>query len=283
MPQAAGNGLSATAISQMIGMGQNAAYSMLNILCHPTVLKSNSMIRPARPVRTAPATPPAPDSGDAAASAIVPVNRRPLHDELVERIRDMIIEGQLAPLTRIHEGQLGDALGVSRTPLREALKFLASEGLLELVPGRGAIVRKLTPKDVRDMLDVLGAIETLGGRLACRNASDAEIAGLRRVHDEMIALYRARNRLEYYRRNQAIHSGIAQLSGNALLASMHQVIQARLKRIRFIGNEEPRKWAGAVAEHEEMIVALEARDEARLAAVIARHLEETWSRVVDKV
>ena len=68
----------------------------------------------------------------------------------------MIIEGQLAPLTRIHEGQLGDALGVSRTPLREALKFLASEGLLELVPGRGAIVRKLTPKDVRDMLDVPG-------------------------------------------------------------------------------------------------------------------------------
>jgi len=247
------------------------------------MLKSTPMTRSARPASIAPAAPPAPEATPAAASAILPVNRRPLHDELVERIRDMIIEGQLAPLTRIHEGQLGDALGVSRTPLREALKFLASEGLLELVPGRGAIVRKLTPKDVRDMLDVLGAIETLGGRLACRNASDAEIAGLRRVHDEMIALYRTRNRLEYYRRNQAIHSGIAQLSGNALLASMHQVIQARLKRIRFIGNEEPRKWAGAVAEHEEMIVALEARDEARLAAVIARHLEETWSRVVDKV
>lgn len=237
------------------------------------------MIR-TRPITNAPA---AVDAVDAATAPIVPVHRRPLHDELVERIRDMIIEGQLAPTTRIHEGQLGKALGVSRTPLREALKFLASEGLLDLVAGRGAIVRKLTPKDVRDMLDVLGAIETLGGRLACRNATDAEIAALRRVHDEMIALYRARNRLEYYRRNQAIHSGIAQLSGNALLASMHQVIQARLKRIRFIGNEEPRKWAGAVAEHEEMIAALEARDEARLAAVIARHLEETWTRVVDKV
>jgi DNA-binding GntR family transcriptional regulator len=204
--------------------------------------------------------------------AIAPVARRPLHDELVERIRDMIIEGQL-----------GKALGVSRTPLREALKFLASEGLLELVPGRGAVVRKLTQKDVRDMLDVLGAIETLGGRLACRNARDADIAALRRVHDEMMGFYRARNRLEYYRRNQAIHSGIAQLSGNALLASMHQVIQARLKRIRFIGNEEPEKWAGAVAEHEEMIAALEARDAARLTAVIARHLDETWQRVVDKV
>lgn len=216
-------------------------------------------------------------------STIVPLSRRSLHDELVERVRDMIIEGQLPPLSRIHEGQLGKALGVSRTPLREALKYLASEGLLELVPGRGAVVRKLTPKDVRDMLDVLGAIETLGGRLACRNATDAQIAGLRRLHDEMMVLYHARNRLEYYRRNQAIHSGIAQLSGNALLASTHQVIQARLKRIRFIGNEEPDKWANAVAEHEEMIAALEARDEARLADVIARHLEQTWVRVVDKV
>ncbi|MEO8850023.1 MAG: GntR family transcriptional regulator [Casimicrobiaceae bacterium] len=215
--------------------------------------------------------------------AIVPLQRRSLHDDLVERIRDMIIEGQLVPLSRIHEGDLGKALGVSRTPLREALKFLASEGLLELVPGRGAIVRKLTPKDVRDMLDVLGAIEMLGGRLACRHATDAQIAGLRRIHDEMMALYAARNRLEYYRRNQAIHSGIALLSGNALLASTHQVIQARLKRIRFIGNEEPDKWAAAVAEHEEMIAALEARDAPQLERVIARHLAETWSRVVDKV
>ncbi len=215
--------------------------------------------------------------------AIVPLSRRTLHDTLVERIRDMIIEGQLAPLQRIHEGQLGKALGVSRTPLREALKFLASEGLLELVPGRGAVVRKLTPTDVRDMLDVLAAIESLGGRLACRNASGDDIAALRRTHDEMMDLYHARNRLEYYRRNQSIHSAIARLSGNALLASMHQVIQARLKRIRFIGNDEPGKWAAAVAEHEEMIAALEARDADRLAGVIARHLEETWSRVFDKV
>ncbi len=195
----------------------------------------------------------------------------------------MVIEGQLTPLMRIHEGQLGKALGVSRTPLREALKVLASEGLLELVPGRGAVVRKLTQKDVRDMLDILGAIETLGGRLACRHASDAEIADLRRVHDEMMGFYRTRNRLEYYRRNQAIHSGIVQISGNAMLASTHQMIQARLKRIRFIGNEEPAKWAAAVAEHEEMIAALEARDEERLANIIARHLHETWERVVDKV
>lgn len=215
--------------------------------------------------------------------SIAPLDRRSLHDDLVERIRTMIIEGDLAPATRIHEGQLGKALGVSRTPLREALKFLASEGLVELVPRRGAMVRKLTAGDVRDMLDVLCVLEARAGRLACRKASAAQIASVRRLHDEMMGFYRDGNRLEYYRRNQAIHSALAALSGNALLASLHQVIQARLKRIRFIGNDEPAKWADAVCEHVGMIDALEARDEGRLAAVIERHLAETWTRVVDRL
>lgn len=214
---------------------------------------------------------------------MAPVSRRTLHDELVGRIRDLIIEGHLAPGSRIHEGQLGQALGVSRTPLREALKFLASEGLIELVPGRGAIVRRLTPRDVRDMLDVLAALETTAARLACRRASDAEIAALRRLHDEMMDYYAVRARLEYFKRNQAFHAGLATLSGNAFLAATHEGIQSRLRRIRFVGSDAPEKWAGAVAEHDEMVLALEARDAERLAAVIARHLEATWIRVQDVI
>jgi len=216
-------------------------------------------------------------------ASIVPLARRTLHDELVDRVRTLIVEGQLRPETRIHEGELGKALGVSRTPLREALKVLASEGLIELVAGRGAIVKKLTPKDVAEMLDVLTALEVLAARLACRHATPPQIAALRRIHDEMMGCYQTGNRLEYYWRNQAIHAGFAELSGNAFLASTHAMIQARLKRIRFIGNEGPHRWAAAVAEHEEMIEALEARDEARLAAVVTQHLDETWKRVADKL
>jgi DNA-binding GntR family transcriptional regulator len=223
------------------------------------------------------------DAGGGGGPGIEPLNRRTLHDEVVDRVRTLVIEGQLAPGSRIHESQLGNALGVSRTPLREALKVLASEGLIELVPGRGAVVKRLTHKDVRDMLDVLVALETLAGRLACRNATDSDIGRLRALHDEMMALYAAGNRLEYYWRNQAIHAGLAALSGNALLGSLHHAISARLKRIRFIGNEEPDKWAGAVAEHEAMIAALEARDEVLLADVIRRHLDQTWLRVVEKI
>jgi DNA-binding GntR family transcriptional regulator len=220
---------------------------------------------------------------DSQFNAVAPLSRRSLHDELVGRLRDMIIEGQLAPGTRIHEGQVGAALGVSRTPLREALKFLASEGLIDLVAGRGAIVRSLTKRDVRNMLDVLISLETLAGRQACLKASDEQIAAVRKMHDEMIGFYRANNRLEYYKLNQAIHSAIAALSDNEFLSATHESIQSRLKRIRFIGNEQPEKWSGAVAEHEEMIEALEARAAAKLEKVIRRHLERTWERVEDSV
>lgn len=208
-----------------------------------------------------------------------PIRRTALHDTLVNHLRDMIIEGNLEPGTRLHEGQLGEQLGVSRTPLREAIKYLASEGLVELVPSRGAIVKRFSGKDVQDMLTVLRNLEELAGKLACQLASDAEIAHVRALHDEMIRCYRAADRLQYYKLNQDIHTAIVRLAQNATLADIHQMLQTRLKRIRFIGHEGPEKWAAAVAEHEEMISALEARDQARLSDVLGRHLANAWERV----
>ncbi|NDP43982.1 MAG: GntR family transcriptional regulator [Aromatoleum sp.] len=191
----------------------------------------------------------------------------------------MIIEGTLAPGARIHEGQLGVTLGVSRTPLREALKFLASEGLVDLVASRGAVVRSFTPKDVRDMLDVLATLEAFAGRLACREATDGEIAEVRGLHDRMKERYAVRDRLEYFKLNQQIHSAIQRLSGNAALEAAHASIQSRLKRIRYIGNQEPQKWQDAMDEHETMIRSLEARDGEALAQVLTLHMERTWDRV----
>jgi DNA-binding GntR family transcriptional regulator len=208
-----------------------------------------------------------------------PIARPSLHDAIVARVRDMIIEGTLTPGMRVHEGNLGNELGVSRTPLREALKFLASEGLVELSPGRGAVVRQFSAKDVRDSLVVLGELEGLAGRLACEQASDAEIQEVRQLHDRMMEMYTSRDRLPYFKLNQNIHSAILRLSKNEALAYVHNILQARLRRIRYIGNEGPEKWAGAVADHEEIISALEARDAERLSRVLISHMDRTWERV----
>lgn len=208
-----------------------------------------------------------------------PIARVSLHDAIVNRLRDMIIEGELAPGSRIHETQMGQRLGVSRTPLREAIKFLASEGLVELVPTRGAVVREFNAKDIKDMLLVLKTLESLAGRLACERATDEQIAHVRSLHDQMLGYYQERRRMEYYKLNQNIHSAIVALSDNEPLAYTHSMLQGRLKRVRFVGHQGEENWAKAIVEHEEMMTALEARDAERLSKIIEQHLAAAWERV----
>ncbi len=220
-------------------------------------------------------------TADAEPNAPIPITRQPLHDLVVTRLRDMIIDGSLVPGGRINESRLCEQLGVSRTPLREAIKTLAGEGLVDLLPGRGTVVRKFTPEDAKGMLEVLAEMEGLAGRLACERASDDVIGGIVAVHNEMMDLYRTGDRMAYYKLNQQIHSMIAAASGNTTLAELHGNLQGRMKRIRFIGNAEPEKWRGAVAEHEQMIDALSQRDGAALEKILRLHLENTWQRIRD--
>lgn len=209
------------------------------------------------------------------------IMRRTLHDEVVNSLRDMIIEGKLAPGDRVNEVQIGALLGVSRTPLREAIKTLASEGLVEMAPAKGAIVRRFSERDLRQILEVLKAIEQLGARLTCSVGSDVAIREITDIHQRMMKLYRSGNRLEYFKLNQRIHTALVEASGNAVLAETHTMLQSRIKRMRYVGNESPDKWAGAVSEHEQMITALNARDGDALAEVVGRHLDATLIRVRD--
>jgi DNA-binding GntR family transcriptional regulator len=225
---------------------------------------------------------PAPEEGYAV-GGVTRITRVTLHDAVLNQVRDMIIGGQLIPGTRINEGQLGASLGVSRTPLREAIKTLASEGLVEIIPAKGALVRRFDEKDIREILEVLKALEQAAGILACERASEAEIAGIRGLHQAMLGFYKARNRMSYFKLNQAIHSAIVLAGGNAMLAQTHETLQARIKRIRFVGHEGPDRWSAAVAEHEEMIVALEKRDAAHLSEVIGRHLDMAVERTRDAI
>lgn len=212
-----------------------------------------------------------------------PIRRRTLHHEVVSRLRDMIIEGTLAGGSRLNETELGERLGVSRTPLREAVKTLASEGLIELVPSKGSVVRRFSMDDVRNMLEAIKALEQFAARLGCERASDDDIARLVHMHAEMMSLYRSASRLAYYKLNQDIHTAIVGLARNPMLAELHETLQARLKRIRYLGNGRPDRWAAAVAEHEEMIEALLARDGERLAHVLGVHMDQTLERVTDVI
>src|ERR1700716_2295775 len=112
-----------------------------------------------------------------------------LHDEILTRLRDHIVEGNIPDGNRIPERQLCEMLGISRTPLREALKVLGSEGLVDLLPNRGARVRQLGAQDIGELFDVVGGLEALAGRLACENVTDDEISEVERLHHEMYGFY----------------------------------------------------------------------------------------------
>lgn len=211
------------------------------------------------------------------------IENRSLHDQVASKVRDLIIEGILEPGARIDEADLIQKLGVSRTPFREALRTLAAEGLVIVRPSRGSTVRKLTPEDVKSMLEVLGHLEQLAGELACDRASDAEVAALVDLHNQMMERYYARDRMPYYKMNQEFHSRLTALSKNEPLQEMQSNLQARLKRIRYIGNEKPEYWAGAVADHEAMVAALKQRDGKALGAAMATHIQNTWDRVKDSL
>ena len=208
-----------------------------------------------------------------------PIAWRSLHEAVTARLRDLIVEGDLPEGSRIVEKQLCEKLRVSRTPLREAFKVLAVEGLVEILPNRGAIVSRIGSREARDMLSVIARLEALAGELACANATDAEIAGVRALHDRMMELFARRERMLYFGVNQEIHLAIVRIARNELLRAMHALLHARMKRIRFRGNDIPGNWAAAVADHETIIAALEARDGTLLGAVLQHHLDDSWGRL----
>ncbi len=200
------------------------------------------------------------------------ITRVSLHDELVGRLRDLIVEGELPPGGKVPEKQLCTDFGVSRTPLREALKVLASEGLLELHPNRGATVAKLTLEDVDEMFPVMGSLEALAGELACRNLTDESLAELRALHYQMVLHYHRSELAPYFRINQEIHEKILDIAGNATLSSLHRGLSGRIRRARYVANMSKARWAQAVEEHERILEALSSRDGPRLGDILRSHL-----------
>ncbi|MEN3355059.1 MAG: hypothetical protein V7640_3217 [Betaproteobacteria bacterium] len=197
---------------------------------------------------------------------------RLLHEAVVDRLRDMIVQGMLEPGTKLNERVLAAELGASRTPLREALKYLASEGLVELLPNRGAIVAPLHREHVTQIFAVMGALEALAGALACRNASDAAINEIRALHYQMLSHHARGDLAEYFRFNQEIHLKLVESSGNDVLASIYRGLNANVRRARYMANLSQERWDKAVTEHQEMLDALAARDGTRLQSLLSDHL-----------
>lgn len=213
---------------------------------------------------------------------VEPIARGTLHDLLADRLRDLIVKGDLEPGAKVSEQALCERFSVSRTPLREALRSLAAEGLVVLTPRRGASIAEVTRKDLDEAFPILGALEALAGELACRNISDAEIARIRRLQEVLTAQHRHGDLQGYSATNAEIHQRILAAASNPTLARMLKSLDGRVRRARYMANLSGARWAAAVAEHEEILSALAARDGARLGAVLKRHIANKLASLRDQ-
>lgn len=209
------------------------------------------------------------------------IDRRTLPTTVAEQLRELITEGELPPGTRLNERLLCERLGVSRTPLREAFRLLASESLIEIQPNRGAQVAVLSEEDIRESFEVLAGLEGLSGELACRHVTDEEIAEIRALTFEMQACHARQDLSAYYRVNREIHARINAAARNKLLAQVFSTLNLRVQNLRFRSNLNHDKWDKAMNEHIAMAEALSRRDGDELGRLMRDHLQRKCEAVLE--
>ncbi len=193
------------------------------------------------------------------------------------RLRQMITAGDLRPGQRVAEREIAEQLpGLSRTPLREALKILATEGLLTLSPNRGATVTMLSMAEVEDVLELTVGLESLAAEHACMRVSDAEIAEIGALQQKMREAFHENRLMDYFEINQLIHQRIVEVAGNRELARIHATQCARIKPYRYAGNRRHERWERALAEHEQIFMALQDRNGALLREMLSAHHRNGW-------
>jgi DNA-binding GntR family transcriptional regulator len=195
-----------------------------------------------------------------------------LHQQVAQQLRQMLVEGRVAPGAKLNERELCEHLRVSRTPLRDAIKMLAAEGLVELLPNRGAVALQLSEADAGHTFEVMAQLEAMNGELAAQRATPAQIEEIRSLNDEMLAAHTHRDLPSYYTLNSRIHRAFNLAANNPVLTGLYDTINARVQALRYRTNQDEAKWQRAMVEHCRMVELLVARDGAGLRNLLSQHL-----------
>lgn len=202
----------------------------------------------------------------------VPLLSRALYEEVAELLRQRIFSRELPPGAWIDELKIAEELGISRTPLREALKVLAAEGLVTAVPRRGCQVTELSEDDAQQLFPVMALLEGRCAYEAALRATDAELAELQRLHEDLEVSAAARDVNAYYRANHAFHTRVQALAGNRWLDRVTQELRKFMRMLRGRQLHWPGRLEASIAEHRALIEALVQRDAPRAERLMHDHL-----------
>jgi DNA-binding GntR family transcriptional regulator len=209
------------------------------------------------------------------------LKRMGLHERAAARMRTMIIRGELPPGSQTQETKLSRSLGVSRTPLREAMKVLAAEGLIELRPNRSPRIADIAIEGISELFEALAGIERLAAELAAERASERDLQRLRTLQTRMEGRHRDGKLDDYFAMNGDIHSLIVRMARNAPLREAHETLLSRAERARYLALGADRRWSNSVDEHAAILAALEARDGDAAGRLLRAHVQRTGAALLE--
>lgn len=201
--------------------------------------------------------------------------RRSLSNEAADALRELILLEKLAPGTPVPERDLAEGLGISRTPLKDALRILESEGLIEYGPTRRPRVADPSLDQIAQNIEVLGALEALAGESACQVATEADIEAITALQQQMQDASDDLPALDFFHLDMAFHARIVEAARNAPLSRTHKQYNARLWRARFMSSRQVDRRDNTLSEHAAIGDALKARDGRRTARELRKHLQST--------
>lgn len=197
----------------------------------------------------------------------------PLRDVVFQTLRSAILKGELKPGERLMELQLAEKLGVSRTPIREAIRMLQQEGLAITIPRRGAEVARMTEKDMEDVLQIRSVLEEMAAKVSCSKITDQELKELHIAMIEFDEQTKGDNVVELAKADEVFHDIIYKAADNPKLLVLLNNLREQMYRYRTEYLKDKERYSQLIQEHHEIVHALEARDENQVARIVRRHLE----------
>lgn len=202
----------------------------------------------------------------------IKLNRKSLHERVADELRDQIISGVMKPGEKLSVNELALDIGVSMTPLREAIKLLAAENLIEITPHRGASVSLITIEHTRALFEVIAGMEGLAAELATHRMTDADRAQLQALHEKMRSHSHDVSPSKYFECNRKIHDAVVDYARNPILQEQRGKLAQQAARVRFFALKNSGRREEAMQEHENLMQAFERRDADAARRIWRKHL-----------
>ena len=202
------------------------------------------------------------------------IEKKTLHEEIANNLRELIMSGELQEGDKIKEDKLCSSMGISKTPLREALRVLSVEGLIRLVPNRGSFVSTPTFEEIREMFDVMSVLEGVCARAAAEKMGEKDLAALEKLHKKLEENHRRKAQREYIRINNRYHSFVQKLAGNRTLNQIVNGLRQKILLYRYQSLNLPERFAQSIQEHRDLLEAFRNKDPKKAETLMRRHLKK---------